>query len=411
MTYFFDYKKPAWKSKYKNYLGAASYTGDILGVKDFVIHLSNIYSDDEIRRIPEETTQYINRYETNRLNFNIAKKFKYRSSEFQFLTEYFHNDLRTSQRMEDVDFENELSHEYMYDNRVSAATVVSFSDYLKSLPILSWKTFVGLRADFLASGDQDITQMVGAQVEYNMERWRFSPYFNYGKNVKYPTLQENAYFQDVSNSLITDSSSAAGSSTGRLKPEYNNSAELGVKIQYFPKTWMVRNIEYSLDLFSRTVYNKLITRPFDDLIANFQLGRDVTRGIETSLRVNDIFRQLSLSASFIQLDVGDPLLYAYKPKKNMSLHASYVTPFGLYLTSTFFYEGKSTAWFYDTQNNLTTAQIEPYNDMDVTAGINVPVMGSEISLQFSGYNIFDNSGFKYYYLKKKYLQVSLSVRY
>ena len=404
--YYFKYDKPFWESEYRNYLSAASYKGQLLGMKDFDILISHLPSRNKFSRNPVGSSRYISSYITNRLNTRIAKKFVYKSGEIQLLSEYYHDDLLTDSKVKDINWESELYHGFLYDNRVSFAGVISFNDYLKNLPIVSWKTYLGLRGDVLSNGDKDITQMAGVQINYSMEKWKFSPYFNYGKNVKYPTLEENAYITDLTNITRTDTTQ------DRLEPEFSSSIEAGITTKYFPGSAFYRSFEFSFALFSRTIYNKLLTRPFDDVIANVQLGRNVTRGVETSLKFNELFRWFTFNVSFVQLDITNPFLYAYKPKKNMSLHLSYVSHFGLYATSTFFYEGKSLAWYYDTDNQFQTETIEPFNDMDISIGYRIPVIRTtEIDFQISGYNIFDSSGFRYYYLKKRYWQISLAIRY
>lgn len=403
--YYFNYKKPRWESNYKNYLSAASYRGEILGVKDFDVQLNHFYSSDRILRNPAGSTHYISAFRSNRFTWRLAKKFVYRGSDIQLLHEYYHDDLVVDSKVRDIEQENKLYHAFLYDNRMSFAGVVTFNDHLKDLPLLSWKTFLGIRGDFLANGNHNVTHTVGAEVNYNMEQWKFAPYFNYGKNVKYPTLQENAYVRDLTDFSRTDTTA------NRLEPEYSNAAELGVNFKYYPRATYYKNIDFSLALFTRTIFNKLLTRPFDEMIANIQIGRNVTRGVEASFKVNEIFNRISLTASFVQLDITNSLLYAYKPKKNTSLHLHYHSTFGLYLTSTFFYEGKSYAWYYDRENNLQTAGISPFYDMDFSVGLKVPIQGLEMNFQASGYNVFDSSGFKYYYLKKRYLQLSLAITY
>ncbi len=403
--YLFNYNKPNWNSRYQNFLADVSYQGEILGMKDFELSASQLFNNDEVKRTPQGSSAYISTYNTNQANLRIAKKFSFNSGDFQFLTEYYHDELLNNSKIKDQDWEFPVYHGFVYDNRGSVAGVISFKDAVKTLPILSWKTYLGLRGDFLASGNRDLSILTGAQVDYDMAQWKLSPYFNYGKNVKYPTLWENAYIRDITNFSGTDTT------VERLKPEYNSSGELGISLKYFPQNSVYRNLDFSFALFTRTVYNKLLTRPFDDVISSIQIGRNVTRGAEASLKFNELLRWFTLSASFIQVDLTDPLLYSYKPKKNLSLHLGYFSPFGFYFTSTFFYEGKSIAWYYDTNNNFQTEEIPDFNDADVSVGFKLPLKGTELDFQASGYNIFDNSGFRYYYLKKRYLQFSMAIKY
>ena len=404
--YYFQYEKPFWKSEYRSYLGATSYRGEIFGIRNIDFQVNHLFSKDRVDRNQAGSAHYVSDYTTNRLNARFAKKITLKNGAIQLLSEYYHDEMLSELKTKDVNWQNLLYHAFLYENRGSVAAVFSVNDYLKKLPIFSWKTYLGIRGDVVANGNKDITNMAGLKIDYTLERWKFSPYFNYGKNVKYPTLVENAYIRDLT------TLSRADSTPPRLEPEYSNSSELGVNIKHTSGGSLFRSLEFSLALFSGTVYNKLLTRPFDNVIASVQIGRNNTRGIETSLKLNQVFNRFILNASFIQLDISDPLLYAYKPKKNFSLHLSCVSRFGLYFNSTFFYEGKSLAWYYDNENQFRTETITPFNDMDVVVGFHIPlVKNAEAEIQLAGYNVFDRSGFRYYYLKKRYWQMSLALRY
>jgi outer membrane receptor protein involved in Fe transport len=404
--YFFDYNKPNWESSYNNYLFAVTYSGDILSLKNFELQVNHLYSNDVVKRKPSGNAQYTSSYNSNRLNLKIFKKFPIKKGEMKILTEYFHNDLKSDTKVKDINWKNNLYHAFIYDNRLAIAGIFSFKDCLEDLPILSWETFIGLRSDFLASGDNDLTNMIGAQLNYTMDRCHLSPYVNYGKNIKYLTLLEQTYTRDLFDVEQRDTTNA------RLEPEYSSLIEGGLTIKYFPVNRLYNNLEFSWGLFSRTVYNSLIKRPFDDLIAKVQQGRNKTFGVETSIKLNDLFRYFKLSAAFIYLDIENQLLYAYKPDKNASIKLGYISHFGLYFSTTYFYEGQSLAWYYDFDNEVQTETIEPYEDMDVSIGFRRRFFNTlEFDFQVSGYNIFDNSGFKYYYLKKRCLQASLAIKY
>ena len=404
ISYFTDYQKPFWKNDYRNFLSILSYTGDIFGSKDFSFNINHFYTHNEVNRQPEDNPEYTNIYKSNRLNFNMAKKYSYRRADIQLYAEYFHDDLRNDATITDTNFSSTLSDEFFYDNKVAASAVFAFSDELESLPNLSWKTYLGLRGDLVASGHQDVSPTFGAKLEYRTHPWEISPYLNYGKNVKYPTLIENAYIRDLYNVNNTDTSS------GRLKPEYSNSAELGLEISYDANNSTLNQFIVSFEIFSRTSYNKLLNRPFDNELVFVQIGRNVTSGFEASLKFTELLRRIYLTFSMMDLNISNPLLYSFKPEKNLSCNLNYVSPFGVYLNSTLFYEGQSTAWYVDIDNQLQTEKIDPFYDMDLSLGIKIPIHSLEVELQFAGYNIFDNSGFTYYYLKKRYLQASLSFR-
>jgi outer membrane cobalamin receptor len=403
--YKFDYTKDFWKSNYSTYSVSASYKGDIFKLKEWDILINSMLTEDRIQREPAGSTSYISDFKSNLFNFRLAKKFSYSAGESQILVEYFHDGLITSSKVSDVNWTNTLYHGNLYDNRVGFAWVSSFNDELKNIPTLSWKTYLGLRGDMLASGNQDLYPMIGAQIDYKLAQWNLTVYTNYGKNVKYPSLQKNAYIRDVINVSGTDTAYQ------RLKPEYSNSTEIGVNLQYFPKSKYYRQFDFSVSAFTRSIYNKILTRPFDDIIATVQTGRNLTRGVETSFQFYDIFNRFSLSGAYVYLDISNPLAYAYKPDQNLSATLSYVSPLGIYLVSTYFYEGKSIAWYYNAANEFQTQEITPFHDMDVSVGMKIPFHSVQIDIQFAGYNIFDNAGFKYYYLRKRFLQASMGIRY
>lgn len=406
INYSFNYLKPNWESSYQNNLYAAVYSGSIFGYNNFEFQINQLYSDNEIIRSPEGSSKYISNYFSDRLNLKLTKKMKLKDGFIQFLTEYVHNDLKTHTKVKDINWQNSLYRAYIYDNRFAVAGVLSYKDKLEHSPILSWETFIGIREDFLASGNHDFTNMIGGQIYYTAEQVHIIPYFNIGKNVKYPSLTEQAYTRDLKNPEHQDSTNI------QLDPEYSNSTDGGFTLKYFPNTLLYHDLEYSIGAFSRTIFNSIIRRPFDDLIADVQQGRSYTRGVETNLKLNGLLKHFNLGASYIYLDIENPLLYAYKPNKNASLSLNYYSRFGFYLTSTYFYEGKSLAWYYDQDNNIKKETIEPFEDLDLSIGLKRKFFNSiEIDMQLSGYNVFDNSKFKYYYLKKRYVQASFAIRY
>ncbi len=406
INYSFYYKKPRWESSYKNYLASGEYTGNFLNITNLQFQISEHFADNIIKRKPVGSGQYISSYQSNQMNIRISKKVAVKEGHIQFLSEYMHSDLKTDTKVKDINWQNNLYHAFIYDNRLTTAGVFSYSDHLKDLSNISWETFIGLRGDFPASSNAAFTNMVGGRINYTMEHWQLTPYLNYGKSVKYPSLTQQAYTRDISDIRQKDSVDV------RLEPEYSRSMEGGLSAKYFPSNAIYHNLEFNADLFSRSIYNSIIQRPFDDLIASVQQGNTNIFGAEGSIKINNIFNYFYAGASFIFLDIDNPLLYSYKPKTNASVHGGFAFPFGLYFSSTYFREGESTAWYYGAENEIKTTKIKPFEDMDITIGLKHRFFNSiEIDAQFSGKNIFDNSGFKYYYLKKRFLLASLSLRY
>jgi outer membrane receptor protein involved in Fe transport len=404
LGYFLDYKKPFWQSNYSNYLYGITYNGDILGIRYINLCINHYSSDNQITREQTSKLSYVSNYQTGQINARLAKKFNIGLNSLQLSTEYFHEELVNNSDAIDKTYTKKLYHASVYDNRINLAAVLSLNDNSGLVSDFNWKVFVGSRSEFLATGDNDLLNMFGLLVDYKYEKWKFSPYFNYGQNIKYASLQENAYIKDLTDPVHWDSLNT------RLKPEYSTSGELGLKVDYVSTSGFYSYLEFDFSLFSRTIYNKLLRRPFDDLIAQVPVERSVIKGFEGSVMVKEIFRDLSLNAGYIKMNLDNAWAFLYNPEKKYTLQLNYVAPFGLYAMSTFFYEGKSQAWYYNVDNQLETEELPAFNDVDISLGFRVKLMKTGFNLNLSAYNIFDRSGFQYYYLKKRNLQISLTIQ-
>lgn len=406
LGYFFDYRKPAWKNSRENYMFSLSYKGSLANINDVEMNGSYFTSKDNLVRNTVGSAEFTSDFKSNRLNLNLLKKLHLSQKiEVHFRTEYFHDELEDFQSVRDVNFQQSLYEASLWENRANVGGIISFSDQLQNSSNISWKTYLGFRGDFVANGDKDFLPTIGVQMEINQMYWSLSPYANYGKNVKYPTLYENAYIQGIERITTADTAFK------RVDPEYNNTAEIGLDFIFNPSTFIYRNLSAHLALFSSTVYNKLLERPFDFQVIYYQTGRNVTKGLEASLKFNQVFRWFALKLDYTGLDISTPLFYPFKPDQNFSTQLDLNLPMGLYFTARYFYQGKSTAWFLDQQSEIQTQALDGFNDIDISIGYRFNIENIELNLQTSGYNLLDSSGFQYYYLNKRYLQAALSIRY
>ncbi len=400
-NYMFDYDKPSWSSSRKSLLTAFSYNS----YNDLNITVSHIISDDEVERFVLESNRNISAYETQRLNFRISKKFDFNKVELQTLSEYFHDELTDLSKLKTDDVTRTYYKTQLYDNRIAASGVISFADQYDSTGSLNWRLYLGPRFDITASNYKDFTLTWGVQANYKRNGWHYMPYVNSGKNVKYPTLLESAYVSDI---FI-----ATGSDTMRqgLEPEYNNSIEIGLKANRQLYPGFIKDINFSLAYFKNTSFNKILRRPLGDFITQRQSGSNTTNGLEASFKAQGILKYSDLALSYTALDISDKELYDYRPEKNLTVQLDLFSDFGLYLTGVYFYEGKSYAWFYDTQTMVRVQKLPSNYDFDATIGYRLNIKKIELNFQFSAYNIMDNAGYNYYNLRKRYLQAALSVKY
>ncbi len=413
-NYRFDYTKPYWQNKRNNMLYALTLNTE----SDWNAVLSFMNSNDEIKRYIVESNKYISEFESRSLTFKISKRINFSASSLQFTADYFHDELTRYAKQEDSTGTYTYNRADLYNNRTGLSTIFSFKDRLDTLRNLRWKTYISLRGDLSANGYSDLTYTLGAEVVWQKNNWELKPYFNFGTNAKYPTLLESAYAGNLRKSL-----SGADTAFSELEPEYNNSAELGARYRLAFENRIVRRFQASLALFRNAIYNKILKRPEGGQIYQTQIGTNTTKGFEISAGFIGFLKCFDLSASYTGLDISNPLFYEYKPEKNYNFRLDYISRFGFYFTALYFYEGKSFAWYFDLTRQNTeegseyellrplTHEIPSFYDFDVSLGYRFGLGKVKCNVQVSGYNIMDNAGFKYYYLKKQYFQVSLAIQY
>ncbi|MCK5034105.1 MAG: TonB-dependent receptor, partial [Calditrichia bacterium] len=377
----------------------------LLKIDNLDLNVNYLSSNDLINRKHRGNTEFKSTYKSNRLNLKLAKKITFGTNSLQFLSEYNHDELINTSKIKSSGSSKTVYNANLYENRASIAGVFSFNDTLKSNTNISWKTYLGSRAEFLANGTKDVLISFGVESKIKNDNLIIIPYANYGKNVKYPTLFENAFLKDITDFERTDTTGT------RLKPEYSNSAELGMNINYFPSNSFYEKLTAGVALFGSIYYNKLLSRPFDNLISESQIGRNNIKGIEGSLIFNRILNRFTISNSFTFLEISDAYLSSYKPETNYSVQFDYLIFKGFYFNVIYFYEGTSTAWFYDINNQFQTEVISSFYDLDLSFGYKFSLQDIQIHMQFSGYNILDNSEYRYYTLKKRFLQFALSFEY
>jgi len=403
--YKFDYNKPNWQNNRLNYMTALALRGRILGIKDVGIFANAFFNDDQVVRRREGSGRYITDYNSNNLNLRVTKKYEYYPFELQFSGEYLHEELEQDSHLKEVEGDQSFYKAFLWDNRGSGAAVVSLSDTTDETAGVSWKTFAGIRYDILASGKSDITRAFGLQMNLAKKDINSNIHLSYGKNVKYPTLVENAYIND-----FIDFSSPDSLRT-KLNPEFVTSVELGGDLEFKNISDNYQKLVLKAALFRSHIENKLLRQPFNEAVIQAQNGESVTTGIELSLRFHRVWGLGDISFGGNYIDISNPLLYAYKPENSLNLKFDHYSSSGFYFNFTFFHEGQSYAWYYDQNNEIVSDRINPFLDMDLTAGYKLVLNKLEMNFKFSGNNVFDSSGYKYYYLKKRYLQFALSIKY
>jgi outer membrane cobalamin receptor len=410
--YTLDYDRTDWNTFKQNLMFATTYNGNLFDVRNIDIGLNYIFSDVALNRNAPENSEFLSSFLSQRVNLKLAKNFilvKQYDSEFniQVLGEYFHDEIFNSLDWSNQNNTFRLYEANMYENRSSFGGVATFVNILDSLRTFQWKSFAGFRGEFLPNGKWYQLSTFGVQVDFSRKYWNLSPYFSFGDNLKIPSLQDQAYLLHL-NDLT---SSYDEIEPIKLIPENTTSAEIGLKLQYLPKNLIFDNITMDFSWYSTGVFNKLLKEKYDNIYIEKQIGEAKINGIEASIRLNNLFKRLYLTASFGLLDVNDLMLYAYKPDSKYSLQLGVQLENGFSGSAILFYEGESIAFQPNVYNEIETIKLKPFQDMDISFAYNFSISPITIGINLIANNIFDSAGFQYYYLKKRFLQAGISLRY
>ena len=412
MGYLLDYDKPQWKNIRKNMFIAAAYKGAIFDFRDFDLNIDYLYGDDVIDRSAPGLATFTSSFQTQRLHLRVAKNFSndpktYPQINFQFLSEYFHDELYSEQQLSDQNRKSTLYDEFMYDNRGSLGGVVSIGDKIDTVGNITWKLFGGIRGEFLATGDRYKISTYGFQIDIRMANWWFTPFLNFGENIKFPSLLDNGYLTDVQDLSINHDDM----SPVRLIPEFAKSREFGFNLSHHPLNTFFETASIQIAYFTSEIANKLLKRPLENVIVETQLGTSQTRGVEGTLSLERIYDYWTTSVSYAEFDVTNPLLYAYKPESKLTFQLELTIPSGFYFMGLIYQEGKSIAWDYNDLNQFVTATVPAFFDIDISLGYQFDFSGVGLNLTLAGYNILDNAGYRFYNLKKQFFQAGISLRY
>ncbi|MCK5074897.1 MAG: TonB-dependent receptor, partial [Calditrichia bacterium] len=275
LNYNLNYSKQNWEDNNNNFLFSLAYNGNIGRLKNFDIYVNHFYNQEKIKRIFSESTTYNTNYFSNRTNVKIAKKITFKKqNHLQLLTEYYHDDLNSSLIVHDLNHDLTLNKTLIYDNRAAMGGIFTFTDQHEEYPFINWNTFIGVRQDFIASGESEFTKSIGTEVNVDRSDYNFSFYCNYGSNVKFPTLLEKSYIENYE--IITPSlnSSSQDTLSQKIKPEYISSYQFGLKNKFKQKNSLFKTADVNVVFFYNMIYNKLLKRPFDEFIIQTQMGRN-----------------------------------------------------------------------------------------------------------------------------------------
>jgi outer membrane cobalamin receptor len=382
-----------------------SYLGSLFGTDNWRVILNrNATNQKEQRLVPDTFNRFIYDYQSSQLNFRTQKLIRYKELKWTVAYEFFHDELSNSNEYFDGGQTHPLRIERTHDNLHSITTVMSMLDTTASTKNLIWNIYTSLRENFWVSGQSDYVTNFSVMLNRQLPNKRWEAHVTYGRNVKYPSLLQNAYAGNIANFTGQEF-------LDRLRPEYFSSFELGGYYLFrYPYPYVPR-MKVEVSVFSTDIRNKIIQQPVDQGLILIQAGENTTTGFEAGVYAENIFSVFNANATATVLKISNHQSYPYKPDHLYRFNLQYVPENGPYSTLSVFYEGNAYTWNYTPDLILKTIRVDPFWDMDIAIGWKHKFTHFSFNAQFAVRNALDNSNYQDLYLKRRYLQASLAISY
>ena len=380
----------------------ASYIGSLLNTRNWQILVNHNWIDQTENRYISSFESYLFAYDSKQLLFKMQKMTEAKFLKWTVSYEFFHDELENKTSFSANGEDRPIFDGLSYDNLHSLTSVLDMLDTSATILNLNWRVFGSFRYNTWLSGQNDFVTNFSVLWSRQMRNKRWEAHLTYGRNVKYPTLIQNAFAGNV-----LSFGPGEDDFLDRLEPEYFTNFESGGSYLFrYPFPYIPR-LKVEAALFVTLVRNKILQQPVDQSLLLVQKGENRTTGIEAGVYLEDLLQTVDLSLTYTQLEVSNPLSYAYKPDKMARLNISYARPAGLYMSASVFYEGNAVAWYYDADNEVQINNIDPFTDMDITLGWRQPLRHFSLNAQIAVRNALDNSTYQDFYLKRRFIQFSL----
>jgi len=210
----------------------------------------------------------------------------------------------------------------------------------------------------------------------------YSFYLNAGKNVKFPTMQQQL-------SIPKKNNSARPYVIGNLNPEENNSLEFGFEI--INEISLLNNIDgwhFSINYFKNTYENKFRTYyelgsgyPFYENIPNAEIS-----GFEANLRSFLFDNKYVIEIGTSYLNIPEKVAFPFKSNVKHTVNLSYEN-MGYSAMVNWFYEGEQLAWISVSDGNLGGIKLPSFINMDLHLSKSFKIAQLKYLLTFSARNI------------------------
>jgi hypothetical protein len=394
------------KDKYD--LLSGRYDGSVLGIEDFNLQLYTINSLNQFTRVADNRASYEFNYDTRITHFRMGKKSEFKRFYLETTYTFFHNELN---RLSNFILDNvhiPIFRGLSYENMHSLATTVGI---FETTPIFDYyypHFFVSARYDHLTNGDKNWTNNFGMSIKRKNKDREIEFFLLNGKNIRYPSLYENAFSRDVVLSTISNGSD----DQNRLLPNDIKSFEIGVNYNYLISHSLKKRISFHFSYFYITKENLVVIEPLNLVPIQVQNGTDNGRGFDGSLKYSNFMEALDLVLNGYYAEHSNQFSYAYKPNSLFKFIVKSRYFEDIILSSEFYYEGQARYWtFEDGFTEQKAKNIASFYDINARVSYLLNSNGVSLRLGAAINNILDNNTGVFSDVKGRQLSVSVGFAY
>lgn len=239
------------------------------------------------------------------------------------------------------------------------------------------------------------------------DRFEVDVFLNYGTNFKFPTM-----FQQISSpSSISLEDNAI---TASLKPEKNNSTEIGVQF-----TWETRNepslngLTLSANYFRNEYDNKLrmYYTPYSPVAYYDNVKNAEISGLEAKASMYFIRKKLTLEFGTSNYSISEKAAFPFKSehKHIMNLILQHA---GFSLQLHGFKESEQEGWIRKSTGDFSEVRLKGHTNLDVHLSKTVQLWKTELFLNVSGRNVLgDDTQLEGLALRDRRIYVTFGVQY
>lgn len=396
----FENQRDDEKVKSSENLISASYKGPIWGFEDFNLRQSFhrqfdsqslIISDKSASRVMDDKT----------IAFSLSKNSEFPMLDWTVATQADFTSLKINDQSRELSgIYSQKQNTVLIRNHVGIASILTHFPEIGSGKINRAEISISTRYDRVTDKikPEISDQKLAAYFKDTTEVWEsavfkfstslygssknlyYSMFLNMGKNVKFPSLN---YQMSLPGQIISSTNK------GRLKPEKNESIEIGLNIgRDFTDNSLLNGWEFTSCLFRNYYENKFRTILEPGTLVAFydNVQKASIAGIEANYILYFYTRKISADVGGSYYSIDEKLAFPFKStfKRNLSLKYD---DNGYHLQIFWFYESEQAGWIRGEKNTLAEVELPSFSNLDIHARKNIEINNYKAFINLSFRNI------------------------